>query len=126
MRRSYYKIFLSGLLILTVGILSVLSIQAETPTPAIADATPVRIEPTASPEPTGEAGPTAASGTYYNKGDVEEFDGTPDGTGNSAGEIVFMLAIFLVCLFFVVEAIVHWIRKQKRNSVRPDDDWRKP
>ena len=30
-----------------------------------------------------------------------------------SGEIVFMLAIFLFCLFFVVEAVVQWIRKKK-------------
>lgn len=55
-----------------------------------------------------------AEETYYNKGDVEIFDGEPEGTGNSAGEIIFMLVIVGICLFFVVEAIVSWIRKQKK------------
>lgn len=45
------------------------------------------------------------------------FDGEPDeGTGNSAGEIVFMLVIFLVCLFFVIEGVVSFIRKRKKEK----------
>lgn len=43
------------------------------------------------------------------------FDGEPDNTGNSAGEIVFMLVIVGVCLFFVVEAIVSWIKKRTKE-----------
>lgn len=56
-----------------------------------------------------------ADATYYDKGNVELFDGEPDGTGNSAGEIIFMLVIVGICLFFVVEAIVSWIRKYNKN-----------
>lgn len=55
-----------------------------------------------------------AEGTYYDKSEVELFDGEPDSTGNSAGEIIFMLVIVGICLFFVVEAIVSWIRKHNR------------
>lgn len=108
------------MLILIFGFTFVLSVQAETPSPSIADATPAEIGPTGSPQAPGTtaapetaAGNSAAPGTYYNKGDGDLFDGTPDGTGNSAGEIVFMLVIFLFCLFFVVEAVVHWIRKKR-------------
>lgn len=54
------------------------------------------------------------SPTYYDKGDVELFPGDPEGTGNSAGEIAFMLIIVLGCLFFIVEAIVSYIRKKGR------------
>lgn len=43
------------------------------------------------------------------------FDGEPDDTGNSAGEIVFMLVIVGACLFFVVEAIVSWIKKHGKS-----------
>lgn len=70
----------------------------------------------ATPSPKASAGVSEeAEGTYYDKGDVELFDGEPEGTGNSAGEIVFMLVIVGICLFFVVEAIVSWIRKHNRT-----------
>ena len=69
---------------------------------------------TPSPEASADVS-EEADGTYYDKGDVEVFDGEPDSTGNSAGEIIFMLAIVGICLFFVVEAIVSWIRKDNRT-----------
>ena len=69
---------------------------------------------TPSPKASAEVS-EEAEGTYYDKGDVELFDGEPEGTGNSAGEIVFMLVIVGICLFFVVEAIVSWIRKHNRT-----------
>ncbi len=56
---------------------------------------------------------------------AQAFDATPDGTGNSGGQIAFMLIIFLVCLFFIIEGIVHWLRKKKQTYVNPEDDWRR-
>ncbi len=126
MNRTYYKLFLSCALILLLGVGFIRPAQAETASPSIADATPALLDPTPTAEAESTAtaesatGESAASATYYDKGAVEKFDGTPGSTGNSAGEIVFMLAIFLFCLFFVVEAIVHWMRKRKRH-VRPKD-----
>lgn len=123
LNRRYYKLFLFSMLIGILGFSFILVVQAETASPSIADATPAIIESTptltvdASPSPKTTENAEAAPGTYYDKGSVDKFDGTPDGdTGNSAGEIIFMLVIFLVCLFFVVEAIVHWIRKTNKRS----------
>ena len=131
LNRRYYQLFLFSMLTWSLGFSFILAVQAETASPSITDATPAIIEPTptlvadASPSPKTTENAEAAPGTYYDKGSVDKFEGTPDGdTGNSAGEIIFMLVIFLFCLFFVVEAIVHWIRKNKKR-VRQEDDWRK-
>ncbi len=119
MKRTWHRSFFSFVLALLLCFGFMFSVRAETASPSIADATPALIEPAATSEAAASASPeatqgiTPAGGTYYDKGQVEAFDGTPDGTGNSAGEIVFMLAIFLFCLFFVVEAVVQWIRKKK-------------
>ncbi len=45
------------------------------------------------------------------------FEGEPDSsTGNSAGEIAFMLIFFLICVFFVVEGVVSFIIKRKKEK----------
>ena len=119
MKRIWYQSFSSFALALLLCFGFLFCAQAETASPSIADATPALIEPASTSEAAASASPeatqgiTPAGGTYYDKGQVEAFDGTPDSTGNSAGEIVFMLAIFLFCLFFVVEAVVQWIRKKE-------------
>lgn len=104
---GFCLLFLLAALVLTVPAFSAF---AQSPAPVIADTTPAILENSASADP-------AATATYYNKGDVEAFDGEPDGgTGNSAGEIVFMLVVVLFCLFFVIEAIVSYLRKKMNND----------
>lgn len=65
------------------------------------------------------AGADAASGTAGGAtpydGSNQKFDATPDKTGNSGGQIAFMLIIFLVCLFFVIEAVVRFFIKKKKT-----------
>lgn len=110
MKRTCYNILIWLLAAIAVLSIHAVPVLAESPVPQIPDATPAIIGSYTSP-----SSPTAAVPTYYDKGSVNEFDGTPDQTGNSAGEIVFMIVIVLVCLFFVVEAVIGWIRKRSRR-----------
>lgn len=124
MKGIYYKLFIVLLtLILT---LCAVPVFAETPAPQIPDRTPTIVDSSASPEAAPGTGTAAGtpdpSGsavtpapTPDNRGETDAFDGTPDNkTGNSAGAIIFMIVIVLFCLFFVIEAVVNWIRKKGR------------
>ena len=92
--------------------LSTPSEVGQTPTPA---ATVTESATTDAAKETPNQDITSAPETYYDKGDVEVFSGDPEGTtGNSAGEIIFMLVIFLGCLVLVAEAIISFIRKRGR------------
>lgn len=75
---------------------------------------PVTYSMAATPETAAET-ETATETQSAASEDKILFDGEPDNTGNSAGEIVFMLVIVGVCLFFVVEAIVSWIKKRTKE-----------
>lgn len=127
MKRCNQFIFaLILIIILICG--SIFSVGAATSEPTVPISTPSEVGQTPSPDIDGENATEGVSTeavitevpdsnitpapTYYDKGDVELFSGEPEGTGNSAGEIIFMLVIFLGCLFLVVEAIVSFIRKK--------------
>lgn len=76
---------------------------------------------TATPEATAEPTPTAPSKPTTqpiatNKGEITIIDpGDKDAATNSTGEIIFVLAIVLVCLFFVFEGLFSlFIKKKKR------------
>ena len=124
MKGIYYKLFIF-LLTLMLAICAV-PVFAETSVPQLPDRTPTIVDSSASPEATpgtgtneGSPDPSEATVTPAptpdNRGETDAFDGTPDnGTGNSAGAIIFMVVIVLFCLFFVIEAVVHWIRKKGR------------
>lgn len=106
-----------------LGFSFILAVQAETASPSITDATPAIIESTptlvadASPSPKTTENAEAAPGTHYDKGSVDKFEGTPDGdTGNSAGEIIFMLVIFLFCLFLSGRTPCRFARYAPRAS----------
>lgn len=86
---------------------------AETSTPQIPDRTPTIVDSSASPEATPSEVTVTPVPTPDNRGETDAFDGTPDDkAGNSAGAIIFMVVIVLFCLFFVIEAVVNWIRKK--------------
>lgn len=65
--------------------------------------------------PEADSATATESQSEATAGDGVLFDGEPDNTGNSAGEIIFMLVIVLGCLFFVVEAIVSRIKKRSKT-----------
>lgn len=76
---------------------------------------------TATPEATAEPTQTAPSKPTTqpiatNKGEITIIDpGDKDAATNSTGEIIFVLAIVLVCLFFVFEGFFSlFIKKKKR------------
>lgn len=50
-----------------------------------------------------------------------------EGTGNSTGEIIFMLVIFLGSLLILAEAVVSTIRKsrRKKENIDPSNDERR-
>lgn len=110
LKKTYIGFCLLFLLAALVLNMPTFSSFAQSPAPVIADATPAILENSAGAD-------AAATPTYYNKGEVDAFDGEPDGgTGNSAGEIVFMLIVVFVCLFFVIEAIVSYLRKKMKQD----------
>lgn len=83
MKRIWYQSFSSFALALLLCFGFLFCAQAETASPSIADATPALIEPASTSEAAASASPeatqgiTPAGGTYYDKGQVEAFDGTP-------------------------------------------------
>lgn len=132
MHRPNFKIFFSLLITLAVICAGIIPSFASADT--VPDSTPAAIEPTSSQDSTADASPeTPSAAVSPAPGSTSPtqstpkpaIDGEPDSTGNSGGQIAFMLIIFLVCLFFIVEAIVHWLRKKKDVYVNPEDDWRR-
>lgn len=112
------------------GILPMYAASSET----IPDSTPAAIEPTAAADetelPTAEAetqlpASSAAASATPGSASQQGNDSSSESTGNSGGQIAFMLIIFVVCLFFIVEAIVSWLRKKKNTEINPENDWRR-
>lgn len=76
---------------------------------------------TTAPDTSTQPGPTAPSKPTTepiatNKGEITVIDpGDKDAPTNSTGEIIFVLVIVLVCLFFVFEGFFSlFIKKKKR------------
>ncbi len=103
------------ILIIIVGVttplLSLANDGAEVASPSVT--TSPAPEESASPAPTHKV---TQAPIDPNKGNVVVVDpGDKDGPTNSTGQIIFVLAIVLVCLFFVLEGIFSLFVKKKKK-----------